>query len=119
MGSICIPFVFPFEMAENTIEQDIIVQSEDNTEDRNIRDGHNDDRVETATIVGDVEKNKIKDPEGMGDYRYRISGSRLTICSAHDIDFEKALIKEKPYSVYSNREKWAIVIISSVAGIFR
>ena len=26
---------------------------------------------------------------------------------------------EKPYSVYSRLEKWAIVIIASVAGIFR
>ena len=27
--------------------------------------------------------------------------------------------EEKPYSIYTKREKWAIVVMSSVAGIFR
>ncbi|KAI0094287.1 MFS general substrate transporter [Irpex rosettiformis] len=71
-------------MAENTNEQNPAV----------LRENSNDDRRETATIVGDVEASEIKVPE------------------------EKAKAQEKPYSVYTLREKWAIVIISSIAGIF-
>lgn len=63
-------------------------------------------------------QNQVDNADGHSQVSQQCNASR-TLPSSPDPEVQAAIPEEKPYSIYSSKEKWLIVWLASMAGLFR